>query len=102
MASVISNSILIFIYLLQGFAESWENRREFLCFLNPSVRKTDNCPLQAHLWVAGVTRVRGYRRTYGKAFFGFSPNVAQLDGETKKVQFEKVRNSLSRLGDCMV
>jgi hypothetical protein len=27
---------------------------------------------------------------------GFGPNVAQLDGETEKVQFEKVRNSLSR------
>ena len=34
--------------------------------------------------------------------FGFVPNVAQLDGETKKVQFVKVRNSLSRWGDCMV
>ena len=36
------------------------------------------------------------------ATFGFGPNVAQLDGETKKVQFEKVRNSLTRWGDCMV
>jgi len=37
-----------------------------------------------------------------QSFEGFGPNVAQLDGETKKVQFEKVRNSLSRWGDCMV
>ena len=29
-----------------------------------------------------------------KTLFGFGPNVAQLDGETKKVQFEKVRSSL--------
>ena len=32
---------------------------------------------------------------YANAIKGFGPNVVQLDGETKKVQFEKVRNSLS-------
>jgi hypothetical protein len=30
-----------------------------------------------------------------KRILGFGPNVAHLDGETEKVQFEKVRNSLS-------
>jgi len=33
---------------------------------------------------------------------GFGPNIAQLNGETKKVQFEKVPNSLSQWEDCMV
>ena len=32
---------------------------------------------------------------------GLGPNVAHLDGETKKVQFEKVRDILSRRGGCM-
>ena len=32
---------------------------------------------------------------------GLGPNVAHLDGETKKVQFEKVRDILSRRGGRM-
>ena len=34
--------------------------------------------------------------------FGLGPNFAQLDGETKKVQFQKVRNKVCRWGTCMV
>ena len=33
---------------------------------------------------------------------GLGPNFAHLDGEPKKVQFEKVRGILSRRGDYMV
>ena len=35
-------------------------------------------------------------------FIGLGPNFAHLDGETKKVQFEKVRDILSRGGVFMV
>ena len=40
--------------------------------------------------------------TPGVRKFGLGPNFAQLDGETKKVQFQKVRNKVCRWGACMV